>query len=94
MAEAVRRTRRRRTSPCRDGVDIVVTFPGLDWSKDRAIRRALGKYETGSGFAVDDRQRDHTATVPPDALARVLKQLKTIRGIRTRRLVQKWVLCR
>jgi hypothetical protein len=94
-------TRRRRRSkhkgrPVRHwrGTDIVVTYKGIDHDKDRAVRKALGKYDTGSGFGFDDGQRDHTATVPEDDLARVLGALKKIPGIRAKRLVQKWVLCR
>lgn len=68
---------------------------GIDVAKDAKIIRALGKYSTGSGMSLlDDRRRDFSATVPDDALVRVLAALKKIRGIRTRRLVQKWVVCR
>lgn len=95
-----RRTKRRknikrtRTRHWR-GTDLVVTYKsGLDRDKDRAIRKALGKYETGSGYALASSERDHTATVPEGDLKRVLRMLKKIRGIKTKRLVQKWVVCR
>jgi len=89
--------RRRRRGPVRRywrGTDIVVTYKGLDREKDRAVRAALGKYDTGSGFGFDSGQRDHTATVPDDDLAKVLHALKKIRGVRTKKLVLKWVLVR
>jgi hypothetical protein len=85
--------KRRRTWHWR-GTDITVTYKGLDHEKDRAIRKAIGKYDTGSGFLFSESERDLTATVPEDDLARVLRELKKIRGIRTKKLVQKWVLCR
>lgn len=84
----------------RHGVELVVTYRGLDTAKDEEIDKALGAYGTGSGMAFGAftgdgmSVRDHTATVPPKDLARVLRALKKIRGVRTRRLVQKWVLCR
>jgi hypothetical protein len=88
--------RRYRGRPVRHwrGTDIVVTYKGLDHDKDRAVRKALGKYDTGSGFAFGERERDHTATVPEDDLVRVLSALKKIRGVRTKKCVVKWVLCR
>lgn len=91
-----RRRSKRKGRPIRRwrGTDIVVTYKGLDHDKDRAVRKALGKYDTGSGFGFDDGMRDHTATVPEDDLARVLRDLKKIRGVRTKRRVVKWVLCR
>ena len=88
------RTKVRRPIRRWRGTDIVVTYKGLDHDKDRAVRAALGKYATGSGFGFNDGQRDHTATVPEDDLAHVLRELKKIRGVRTKKLVQKWVLCR
>lgn len=66
----------------------------LNTEKDAAIRKALGKYETGSGYSFSDGVRDHSATVPDNALKTVLRDLKKIRGITTKKLVQKWVLCR
>ena len=95
MTQRKRRSKSKR-NPVRHwrGTDIVVTYKGLDHDKDRAVRKALGKYDTGSGFGFDDGQRDHTATVPEDDLARVLRALKKIRGIRTKKCVVKWVLCR
>jgi hypothetical protein len=91
-----RRHSKRKGRPIRRwrGTDIVVTYKGLDRDKDRAVRAALGKYDTGSGMSFNDGERDHTATVPEDDLPRVLRELKKIPGIRTKRLVQKWVLCR
>ena len=85
--------KRRRVRHWR-GTELVVIYKGLDRNKDCAIRKALGKYETGSGFLFPEHERDHTATVFEDDLARVLRELKKIRGIRTKRLVKKWVLCR
>lgn len=79
------------------GTELVVTYSGahgIDGEKDRAIRKALGKYETGSGFSFPEHVRDHTATVPDDDFANVLGKLKKIRGITTKKLVQKWVCCR
>ena len=79
------------------GVELAVTYNGahgIDGEKDRAIRQALGKYETGSGFSFPTRVRDHSATVPEDDFARVLSALKKIPGVRVKKLVQKWVLCR
>jgi hypothetical protein len=76
------------------GTDIVVTYKGLDHDKGRAVRKALGKYDTGSGFGFDGGQRDHTATVPEGDLVRVLSALKKIPGVRTKKCVVKWVLCR
>ena len=79
------------------GVDLSVTYDGahgIDDEKDRAIRKALGKYETGSGFSFPEHVRDHSATVPEDAFDDVLGALKKIRGVRIKKLVQKWVLCR
>lgn len=79
------------------GIDLAVTYNGahgIDGEKDRAIRKALGKYETGSGFLFSTCVRDHSATVPEDDFDNVLGVLKKIRGIRVKKLVQKWVLCR
>ena len=96
------KSRRRRTSKNRSqrwywrGTDIVVTYKKnvLDHDKDRAVRKALGKYDTGSGFSFMTGGRDITATVPDDDLANVLGKLKKIRGITTKKRVTKWVLCR
>jgi hypothetical protein len=77
------------------GTDIVVTYKGgVDGEKDRTVRKALGKYENGSGFSFMTGERDHTATVPDDDFDRVIGALKKIRGIKTKKRVTKWVLCR
>jgi hypothetical protein len=79
------------------GTELSITYQGLDRTKDIAIRKALGKYDLGSGFIVRGEgagTRDHAATVPEDDLARVLAALKKIPGIRTKKCVVKWVLCR
>jgi uncharacterized protein (DUF2141 family) len=60
---------------------LTVTYDGFDAAKNDAVREALGTYETGSGFAFDTEQRDHTATVPNDDLQRVMNALKKISGI-------------
>lgn len=68
----VTKLRRRKRAPRRRhwrGTEIVVTYKSVDHDKDRAIRKALGAYETGSGFAFGNAERDHTATVPEDAQA-------------------------
>jgi hypothetical protein len=88
-----RKRRSKSDNPVR-GTDIVVTYKGLNGDKDAAVREALGEYATGSGFLFGDDRRDHTATVPDEDLKRVLRALKKIRGIRTKRCVVKWVLCR
>jgi hypothetical protein len=92
-----RRRQRRGVRPRRHwrGTELVVTYKGgVDGEKDRAVRKALGKYENGSGFSFMTGERDHTATVPDDAFARVVRELKKIRGITTKKLVKKWVRCR
>jgi hypothetical protein len=93
-----RRLRKNKNRPVRRhwrGTDIVVIYKsGVDSDKDRAVRKALGKYETGSGFSFMTGERDHTATVPDDDLDRVIGVLKKIRGVKTKKLVMKWVLCR
>lgn len=94
------RRRRSRRKPLRTrrhwrGTDLVVTYKGgLDADKDRVVRKALGKYDTGSGFSFMNGERDHTATVPDDDFDHVLGALKKIRGIRVKKRVTKWVLCR
>lgn len=94
-----KRSRRKRPLVSRlFGTELAVIYDGgvhgIDREKDRAIRKALGTYATGSGFSFPERERDHSATVPEDDLAHVLGELKKIRGIRVKRLVQKWVRCR
>lgn len=100
MKKKRRTTKFRRTAKRRPvrrywrGTDIVVTYKGLDHDKDRAVRKALGRYDTGSGFLFGEDERDHTATVPDDDFDRVVGALKKIRGIRVKKRVTKWVLCR
>lgn len=77
--------------------DVVVEYQGdIDLAKDRVIRKALGRFSTGSGYSFVGKRgsRDFAATIPDKDLVRVLAALKKIRGIRTRRLVSKWVVCR
>jgi hypothetical protein len=76
------------------GIDLIVTYKGLDPTKKLLVSRALGKYETGTGMAFQTGIYDHSATVPKPELAGVLRTLKKIRGINTHRLVKKWVRCR
>lgn len=90
--------KKRRSHKRWRGTDLIVFYDGrqggIDGAKDRSIRAALGKYETGSGFAFPELVRDHTATVPLSDLERVLARLKKIRGIKTKKCVVTWVLCR
>ena len=60
---------------------LIVTYSGFDADKNDAVRKALGAYETGSGFALDTEQRDHSAAIPNDDLSRVVDELKKISGI-------------
>lgn len=77
------------------GTNIVVIYKGpLDHDKDQAVRKALGQYDTGSGFSFASGERDLTATVPDDDFERVLGELKKIRGIKIKKQVIDWVLCR
>lgn len=96
MFDLTLRRRKSQSKPIRRwrGTELVVTYNGLDHDKDHAVRKALGKYDTGSGMCLTNGKRDHTATVPESDLPRVLGALKKIGGIRTKRLVMKWILCR
>lgn len=97
-ASKIRRHRKSSETPRRRpqwrGTEIVVTYKGdPDHDRDRAIRKALGKYETGSGFSFMTRERDHTATVPDDDFAHVIGNLRAIAGTTTKKLVRSWVRC-
>lgn len=80
------------------GVDIEITYRGIDMVKDGQIRKVLGSYSTGSGAGFFDRNkpplRDHAATVPPEKLAVIVRKLKKIPKLTIKRRVTKWVLCR
>jgi len=78
----------------RYAVELSITYKGIDPYKDVAIRQALGEWDTGSGFLFSKRERDFSAEVPLDKLQLVLRKLRPIRGIKVKKLVQKWVLCR
>lgn len=78
------------------GTDIVITYKGLDLDRDAKIRKALGRYSTGSGMMLlgNARERDHTATIPDDHYDRVIAKLLLIPAVRVKKLVQKWVTVR
>lgn len=78
------------------GVRLLIEYKGLNWDKDNAIRDALDEWSDGSGFLFGDIDgvRDHSATVPSNKLQLVLRRLRAIKGIKIKRLVEKWVRVR
>ena len=74
--------------------EFVITYKGdIDYEKDADIRKAIGAYITGSGFAFGSLERDHTASVPNRYVDRVVRDLKKIKGISIQKLMKKWVNC-
>lgn len=93
----IRRTNKRFRRPL-FGVDLEITYRGIDMVKDGQIRKVLGAYSTGSGAGFFEKNkpplRDHTATVPREKFDLIMKRLRRIPGIKVKRLVTRWVLCR